>query len=109
MAPRTNSKKRKSVTRPTPAQCDGAIDLTSDGELEEECQNLLSSFKASAELKRQSQASTAAPHSPRGPTAPMQRFPVVVQDLEEGVLERANSPYARYREKQGDRPTVPRF
>jgi hypothetical protein len=39
----------------------------------------------------------------------MQRFPVVVQDLEEDVPERANNPYARYREKQGDRPTVPRF
>jgi hypothetical protein len=109
LVPRTNSKKHKSVTRPTLAQFDGAIDLTSDGELEEERQNLLSSFKASAALKRQSQASTAAPHSPRAPTAPMQRFPVVVLDLEEDVLERANNPYARYREKQGDRPTVPRF
>jgi hypothetical protein len=109
LAPRTNSKKRKSVTRPTPAQCDGAIDLTSDGELEEERQNLLSSFKASAALKRQSQASSAAPHSPRVPTAPMQRFPLVVQDLEEDVPERANNPYARYRENQGDRPTVPSF
>ena len=41
LATRTNNKKRKSITRPIPAQYDGAIDLTSDTELEEERQNLL--------------------------------------------------------------------
>jgi hypothetical protein len=61
LAPRaTNNKKRKSITRPAPAQYDGAIDLTSDTELEEERQNLLSSFKGSTATGKQPQLLAAS-------------------------------------------------
>jgi hypothetical protein len=94
-APRTmNNRKRKSVTRPTPAQYDGAIDLTSDTELEEERQNLLSSFKGSTTTRKQPQLLAASASGV--PTAPMQRCPVVIQDLEEDA-GKTNNPYARYR------------
>lgn len=43
--PRPTKKKRKSVNRLTSAQYDGAIDLTSDTDDDEERRNLLSSFK----------------------------------------------------------------
>ncbi|KAH7392671.1 hypothetical protein BKA66DRAFT_567994 [Pyrenochaeta sp. MPI-SDFR-AT-0127] len=42
---KVDHKKRNNVIRPTPAQCESAIDLTSDTECEQERQNLLSSFQ----------------------------------------------------------------
>jgi hypothetical protein len=46
VVPKPKNENRKGINRPMPAQYDGVIDLTSDNELEEERQNLLSSFKA---------------------------------------------------------------
>jgi hypothetical protein len=87
-------KKRKSITtRPTPAQVDGAIDLTSHTELEEERQTLLSAFKGSSVKQAQ------IPNSSSVSTAPMRRHPVVVHDLEEDAADE-NNPYARYRKSQ---------
>ena len=45
-------KKRKPAARPTPVELEGAIDLTSDGELEQERQDLLSSFKGRSSAKK---------------------------------------------------------
>ena len=84
--------KRKSVTRPPPAQYDGVIDLTSDDELEEERQNLLSSFKAkTAPAKQPSATATTTPASTR-------RKPIVIHDLDlDEDYARANNPYERFR------------
>jgi hypothetical protein len=85
-------KKRKSITtRPTPAQVDGVIDLTSDTELEEERQTLLSAFKGNSVKQAQ------VPNVSSVSTAPMRRHPVIVHDLQEEDVADENNPYARYR------------
>ncbi|KAF1941986.1 hypothetical protein EJ02DRAFT_454652 [Clathrospora elynae] len=53
----TNPKKRRSVACPTAEQYDGAIDLTSDTELELERQDLLSSFKGRSVTAKPAQGS----------------------------------------------------
>ena len=84
--------KRKSVARPIPAQYDGVIDLTSDDELEEERQNLLSSFKAKTAPAKQPPATAAT-----APTS-TQRKPIVIHDLDlDEDYARANNPYERFR------------
>jgi hypothetical protein len=95
--PRPNGKKRKSVTRPTPAQRDGAIDLTSDNELEEERLNLLSSFKAKTIPAKQPPATaTAAPAN--AATGLARRKPMVIHDLDlEEEFAVANNPYERFK------------
>lgn len=95
LAPQPNSRKQKSVTRPTPAQYRGDIDLTSDNELEEKRQNLLSWFKAKSSPAKQH----SAPATPaaKASTAPTRRDHVVIHDIdsdEEPAL--ANNPYQRF-------------
>jgi hypothetical protein len=95
VAPISNKRKRKSVTRPTPAQYKEAIDLTSDNELEEERQNLLSSFKAKPIPAKQ----PSAPATPaaKASTAPTRRDYVVVHDIDsDEELAAANNPYERF-------------
>ncbi|KAH7075764.1 hypothetical protein BKA63DRAFT_470115 [Paraphoma chrysanthemicola] len=75
-------KPRKVPPRPTRAQYDGAIDLTSD--TEQERQDLLSSFKASALAAKQKQA-------PSRPVVP----PPQLQGASELPLRKNNNPYAR--------------
>jgi len=60
-------KPRDAPPRPTIAQSDGAIDLTSDSEQEQERQDLLSSFKARAIADREKQLRQNAPSSPTRP------------------------------------------
>lgn len=69
-ATRPPSKKRKSsnVSRPTPAQLDAVIDLTSDGELEQERREILSSFKPrSTGVERVAAGAMPAPMVPVPP------------------------------------------
>jgi hypothetical protein len=93
--PHPTSKKRENATRPNVGQFDGVINLTSDTEIEEERQNLLSSFKKQSMKGKQPQA----PNTSTVPTAPMQRYPVVIHDLEaeDDNATDANNPYARYK------------
>lgn len=95
VAPISNKRKRKSVTRPTSVQCKEAIDLTSDNELEEERQNLLSSFKAKPIPAKQ----PSAPATPaaKASTAPTHRDYVVVHDIDsDEELAAANNPYEKF-------------
>ena len=95
VAPISNKRKRKSVTRPTSVQCKEAIDLTSDNELEEERQNLLSSFKAKPIPAKQH----SAPATPaaKASTAPTRRDYVVVHDIDsDEELAAANNPYEKF-------------
>ncbi|CAN9263461.1 unnamed protein product [Alternaria alternata] len=95
VAPISNKRKRKSVTRPTPAQYKEAIDLTSDNELEEERQNLLSSFKAKPIPAKQPSAPTTP--AAKASTAPTRRDYVVVHDIDsDEELAAANNPYERF-------------
>ncbi|KAG9185179.1 hypothetical protein G6011_07723 [Alternaria panax] len=79
VTPQSDSRKRKSFTRPIPAQYESAIDLTSDNELEEERQNLLSSFKAKPAPAKQPLAPTTP--AARASTTPACRNPVVVHSI----------------------------
>jgi len=95
LAPQPNSRKQNSVTRPTPAQYRGDINLTSDNQLEEKRQNLLSSFKAKSSPAKQH----SAPATPaaKASTAPTRRDHVVIHDIdsdEEPAL--AKNPYQRF-------------
>ncbi|KAH6870557.1 hypothetical protein BKA58DRAFT_421071 [Alternaria rosae] len=82
--------KRKSVTRPMPAQYDGVIDLTSDNELEQERQNLLSSFMAKTAPAKQPLATATTV------LASTQRKPIVIHDLDlDEDYARANNPCER--------------
>lgn len=79
---------RKAPPRPTRAQYDGAIDLTSD--TEQERQDLLSSFKASALVAKQKKASpkpVVPPHQTHGPS--------------ELPLREYYNPYARFMDDGG--------
>lgn len=66
---RSGATLRDAPLRPTIAQSDGAIDLTSDTEQEQERQELLSSFKAKAIADREKQLRQNAPSSPTRPEA----------------------------------------
>lgn len=95
VAPISNKRKRKSVTRPTSVQCKEAIDLTSDNELEEERQNLLSSFKAKPIPAKQHSAPTTP--AAKASTAPTRRDYVVVHDIDsDEELAAANNPYEKF-------------
>ena len=85
---------RKAPTRPTPAQYDGAIDLTSDDE--QERQDLLSSFKAKALAVKQAQASSIPASTPVAPSEGLQRFVFNHNANEQSIPVRENNPYARY-------------
>jgi hypothetical protein len=94
--PKPKNENRKGINRPTPAQYDGVIDLTSDDELEEERQNLLSSFKAQTGPAKQPSAS-AAPAA-NAPTGSAQQKPLVIHDLdsdEDDAL--AKNPYEKFK------------
>ncbi|CAO2650998.1 Nn.00g092950.m01.CDS01 [Neocucurbitaria sp. VM-36] len=95
---RSARKSRRSVPRPTPAQYDGAIDLTSDTELEQERQELLSSFKGKSVAGKRTEGSTAASVlTPAAPAKSLQRVPVIVQDLDTKGLSEGVNPYAKFR------------
>ncbi|CAN9447637.1 unnamed protein product [Alternaria sp. RS040] len=95
VAPISNQPKRKSVTRPTPAQYKEAIDLTIDNELEGERQNLLSSFKAKPISAKQ--PSAPAMPAAKASTAPTRRDYVVVHDIDsDEELATANNPYEKF-------------
>ncbi|KAF1851931.1 uncharacterized protein K460DRAFT_351795 [Cucurbitaria berberidis CBS 394.84] len=92
--PRPNRRSRRSGPRPTPAQYSGAIDLTidSDAELEQERQDILSSFKGKSATGTQPEGSSATA------SAPMQRFPVAGQHTEAEDLPKRRNPYAKFKE-----------
>lgn len=93
---------QRSVPRPTPAQLDGAIDLTSDSELEQERQDLLSTFKGRSAASEQLGGSAAAISVPALtlPKAPTRRVPVTVQEKETEDLPTGLNPYAKFKKKQ---------
>jgi hypothetical protein len=100
VVPKPKNVNRKGVNHPTPAQLDGIIDLTSDDELEEERQNLLSSFKAQTGPAKQPSAS-AVPAAD-APTGSAQRKTLVIHDLdsdEDHAL--AKNPYERFKTNPG--------
>jgi hypothetical protein len=73
-------KSRKAPQRPTAAQCNETIDLTSD--TEQERQHLLSSFKAKALATREQQAATT-PLTPPGMSQPLLDMPTQQHDNED--------------------------
>jgi len=87
------SRKRKSATlpvaKPTPAQLDGIIDLTSDGELEEQRQTLLQAFK--------NKPATAKQRT----TSPLRINPkpsIIGYPHSEDESESTNNPYAKFKQ-----------
>ncbi|KAJ4368962.1 hypothetical protein N0V83_006044 [Neocucurbitaria cava] len=93
---------RKSIPRPILAQYDGAIDLTSDSELEQERQNLLSSFKGMSNASKPTKdAAPASVPQPAVPSVSTQRVPVVVQKVEAEDIPPGANPYARFKKNQG--------
>ncbi|KAE8845884.1 hypothetical protein PTNB73_01865 [Pyrenophora teres f. teres] len=91
---RFKSRKRKNSTLPvtkppTPAQLDNVIDLTSDGEQEEERQSLLQAFKNKPAAVKQSKV--PAPRIKPNPNI------IAYPDSDE-ELEPANNPYAKFKQ-----------
>ena len=103
-SPRPN-RQRHNTERSQLLQFDGAIDLTSDTELEQERQDLLSSFKANSVAAKQRRSSAAgkpvaASLVPVMPTAQGQQHPTSVQDINVQELPIKANHYAKFKKHQ---------
>jgi hypothetical protein len=90
-------KPKTDFQRATPAQYDGAIDLTGDDE--EDRQSLLSTFRPKAV---QSREASAAMSTSRTPSEVSRRSALTESSDKRSMPVRENNPYARFRERGGN-------